>query len=811
MTHFMRHNPSKFDGSATPNEAEYWIHEIEKVFKAIFCSKDKKVVFVTFLLIGEAEYWWRGVKRLMEANKETITWENFKVKFLEKYFPSSAKFAKELEFLSLSQGRMSVHEYAVSFDQLSRYYLQSLPNEWKCQKFEEGLRHDLKKAVIPLKIRQFFTMIETAKWVEMLETDPDRVVRPQKGSSFRVGFQKKPYLKRQQPVPGSVKCYECRGAHYRRECPKLLGFQKKPYLKRQQPVPGSVKCYECGGAHYRRECPKLLGKQNNVKKCFSYNKRGHFAFNCLENNVKIGPQQPSPFGEKPKATGRVFAITGEEAAKPASSQISTSLVCVGCPIIEARRKFKVNLISLPLRDLDIILGMDWLSTNHILIDYGQHKLIFQEIDGLEFVSTKELLKDFKGGATCFMVIAHDKTKGSEQHTMVISVVEEYADVFLDEIPGLPPTREVEFSIDLIPGAGPIFIAPYSMTPVELAELKKQIEELLEKQFIRPSVSPWGVPVLLVKKKDGSSRLCVDYRQLNKLTIKNKYPLSRIEDLLDQILVKLEDVQKTAFRSRYGHYEYVVMPFGVSNAPAIFMDYMNRIFRSYLDKFVVVFIDDILIYSKSREEHAGHFRLVLDILRERQLYGKLSKCEFWLDENQFLDHVISSQGIIVDLAKVEAVLKWERPKSMTEVRIFVGFVGYYRRFVEGFSKIVGPLTQLTRKDQPFSWTNKCKASFEEMKRRLTSALVLAIPDTTKSLEVFYDASYQGLGCVLINQRTSLDKLAELYVREVVKLHGVPSNIISDRDPRFTSRFWKKLQEAFGTKLRMSSESHPHTDG
>jgi len=247
-------------------------------------------------------------------------------------------------------------------------------------------------------------------------------------------------------------------------------------------------------------------------------------------------------------------------------------------------------------------------------------------------------------------------------------------MFLDEVPGLPSSREVEFSIDLVPGTGPVSMAPYRMALAELVELKKRIEELIEKQFIRPSTSPWGAPVLLVKKKDGSSRLCVDYRQLNKMTIKNKYSLSRIDDLMDQlhgssvfskidlrsgyhqILVKADDVQKTAFRSRYGHYEYVVMPFGVTNAPAVFMDYMNRIFRPFLDKFVVVFIDDILIYSRTQEEHAEHLRLVLGVLREKQLYTKLSKCEFWMDEVQFLGHVISVQGIAVDPSKVEAVVK-----------------------------------------------------------------------------------------------------------------------------------------------------------
>jgi len=253
------------------------------------------------------------------------------------------------------------------------------------------------------------------------------------------------------------------------------------------------------------------------------------------------------------------------------------------------------------------------------------------------------------------------------------VVDEYGDVFPDEIPELPPSRDVDFTIDLIPKAGLV-----------------SIEDLLEKKCIRSSASPWGASVLLVKKKDGSSRLCVDYRQLNKLTIMNKYPLSGIDDLLDQfrgaalfskidlrsgyhqILVKLEDVQKTTFRSRYGHYEYVVMSFGVTNAPAIFMDYMNRIFWPYLDQFVVVFIDDILIYSESREEHTEHLRVVLEVLREHKLYGKLSKYEFWLDEVQFLGHVISAQGIAVNPMKIEIVVKWERPHTVTEVRRFLAW-------------------------------------------------------------------------------------------------------------------------------------------
>jgi len=283
---------------------------------------------------------------------------------------------------------------------------------------------------------------------------------------------------------------------------------------------------------------------------------------------------------------------------------------------------------------------------------------------------------------------------------------------------VPPEREVEFSIDLVPGTKLVFMAPYRMSASELAELKRQLEELLDKKFVRPSVSPWGAPVLLVKKKDGNMRLCIDYWQLNKVTIKNRYPVSRIEDLMDQLVgarvfskidlrlvyhqikVKDEDMQKTAFRTHYKHYEYTVMPFGVTNAPGVFMEYMNCMFHTYLDRFVVVFIDDILIYSKSEEEHAEHLRIVLQVLKEKKLYAKLSKCEFWLKEVSFLGHIISGSSIVVDPSKVEAVSQWDTLKSVTEVRSFLGLEGYYRRFIEGFSKLALPLTQLTCKGRAF---------------------------------------------------------------------------------------------------------------
>ncbi|GJX25212.1 putative reverse transcriptase domain-containing protein [Tanacetum coccineum] len=216
----------------------------------------------------------------------------------------------------------------------------------------------------------------------------------------------------------------------------------------------------------------------------------------------------------------------------------------------------------------------------------------------------------------------------------------------------------------------------------MEELSTQLQELSDKRFIRPSSSPWGAPVLFVKKKDSSFRMCIDNRELNKLTIKNRYPLPRIDDLFDQLQgssvyskidlrsgyhqlrVRDEDIPKTAFRTRYGHYEFQVMPFGLTNAPAVFMDLMNRVCRPYLDKFVIVFIDDILIYSKTKEEHDAHLRLILELLKKEELYAKFSKCDFWLSKVQFLGHVIDSEGIHVDPAKIESIKDWESPKTPT---------------------------------------------------------------------------------------------------------------------------------------------------
>ncbi|GJT65688.1 putative reverse transcriptase domain-containing protein [Tanacetum coccineum] len=262
------------------------------------------------------------------------------------------------------------------------------------------------------------------------------------------------------------------------------------------------------------------------------------------------------------------------------------------------------------------------------------------------------------------------------------IVQDFPEVFPKDLPGLPSTRQVEFQIDLIPGAATIARAPYLLDQSEMNELSDQFQELFDKGFIRPSSSPWGAPVLFVKKKDGSFRMCIDYRELNKLTVKNRY---------HQLRVREEDILKTAFRTRYGHYEFQVMPFGLTNALTVFMDLMNRVCKPYLDKFMIVFIDDVLIYSRNKKEHEEHLNAILELLKKEEF-----------------------QGIHVDPTKIESIKDWASPKKPTEIRQFLGLTGYYRRFIKGFSKIAKSMTKLTQKKVKFDWGDKQEAAFQLIK-------------------------------------------------------------------------------------------------
>ncbi|GJR59716.1 putative reverse transcriptase domain-containing protein [Tanacetum coccineum] len=352
--------------------------------------------------------------------------------------------------------------------------------------------------------------------------------------------------------------------------------------------------------------------------------------------------------------------------------------------------------------------------------------------------------------TANITATKDEDKSKEKRLEDVPVVQEFPEVFPEDLPGIPPTRQVEFRIDLVPGATPVARAPYRLAPSEMKELAEQLQELTDKGFIRP--------------------------------MKNRYPLPRIDDLFDQLQgssiyskidlrsgyhqlrVREEDIPKTAFRTRYGHYEFQVMSFGLTNAPAVFMDLMNRVCKPYLDKFVIVFIDDILIYSKSKKEHEEHLRQILKLLKKEELYAKFSKCEFWISRVQFLGHVIDCRGIHVDPAKIESIKDWASPKTPTEIRQFLGLAGYYRRFIEGFSKIAKTMTKLTQKGVKFDWGDKQEAAFQLLKQKLCSAPILALPEGSEDFIAYCDASKKGLGAVLMQREKVIS-----YASRQLKIH------------------------------------------
>ena len=352
---------------------------------------------------------------------------------------------------------------------------------------------------------------------------------------------------------------------------------------------------------------------------------------------------------------------------------------------------------------------------------------------------------------------------------IANLLQEYEDVFPAELPpGLPPIRGIEHQIDLIPGATLPNRAPYRTNPEETKEIQRQIQELLDRDHIRESLSPCVVPIILVPKKDGSSRMCTDCRAINNITIRYRHPIPCLDDMLDelsgstmfskvdlrsgyhQIRMKLGDEWKTAFKTKFGLYEWLVMPFGLTNAPSTFMRLMNEVLRAFIGRFVVVYFDDILIYSKSLEDHLDHLRAVFNALRDARLFGNLEKCTFCTNRVAFLGYVVTSQGIEVDPAKIEAIENWPQPKTVTQVRSFLGLAGFYRRFVKDFGSIAAPLNELTKKDVPFVWGDAQQQAFVILKDKLTHAPLLQLPDFTKTFELECDASGIGLGGVLLQE-------------------------------------------------------------
>ncbi|WVZ92091.1 hypothetical protein U9M48_038181 [Paspalum notatum var. saurae] len=735
-TDFAALQPPIFTTAPDPLDADDWLRIIESKFSLLpHLSEQQKARFAAQCLHGPSGAWCASFLAMQPAGTQ-VTWDEFRAAFRAHYLPPSLIELKQREFRALRQGDMSVLEYVQAFIRLSQYSPEDVNTDpRRATRLLNGFDPTL-LTHLGCSYDSFTELVDVAIDMEQrLRQAHEDQQRKRLASTPPSSPSQRPRVEYQSPTH----------IYYLEEPP-----QQEQHSGAEQPM-------SFYSAPPSPPAPMPPTKSSTGYTCFKCGKAGHFSRTCHSHQKTPGKAYALKHGYEIIELKQRYHIT------VAGSSISTNHIVRDLCLKVGKESLFISPIVLPQLGIDVILGMEWLKQHKAMIDVGSRTVQLRSSNGTDVIIHVPLHKHVSHTVN----VAETQTEA--QALAKIPVACEYPDVFPEELPGLPPDRDVEFRIDLIPGTAPCLKKAIRMAPDELKELKIQLQEQLDKGFIRPSSSPWGCPALFVEKKDrGGKRLCVDYEPLNAITIKNKYPIPHIDILFDQlagakvfskidlrsgyyqIKIREEDIPKTAFSTRYGLYEYLVMSFGLTNAPAFFMYMMNSVFMNELDKFVVVFIDDILIYSKNEKEHEEHLRVVLTRLREHKLYAKFSKCAFWLKEVGFLGHILSEKGVAVDPSKVKDVLNWKQPETVTEIRSFFGLAGYYRRFIKDFSKIAKPMTSLTKKNAKFVWGPKCEDGFRELKKLLTTAPVLAQPDVTKPFDVYCDASGQGLGCVLMQE-------------------------------------------------------------
>ncbi|GJS08197.1 putative nucleotidyltransferase, ribonuclease H [Tanacetum coccineum] len=670
LERFNKQKPRSFEKAVAPVDAENWISHMEKIFDVMDCNDAFKTRLAVYKFEGDALAWWKAYKQAKggDAWVLTLTWAAFKELFFLQFFPRAEQERLKREYHSIRQ-RASENstEYMQRFLRLAGFLGQAAGTaEEQAKNFRWGLHKSILDHVMCIQFTDVAQVADAARNLEILR-DRDDYDRSERSDKRQGG--------------GGILALDA-----------TKGTEVNNPTDLPTRVPSSPGCWSSSDGTQEEHSASSSG---HVTRSQTHQARVPLHLLSIRPPILSGYQYTGALF----IFGRAVFVLFDTGAT--HSVISTKFAScfTMTPILLDHFDDKirsVNALPLDMCEFDIILGIDWLAAHRAMIDCHSRRVIFGDIHAPEFIYHGSL-----PGKSMKIISA------LKAHQPIVS---EFQDVFPEELPGIPPIRDVEFNIELIPGAEPISKAPYRMAPIELKELKDQLQELLER----------GARTYF-----------------SKIDLRSGY---------HQLRVKEQDISKTAFRTRYGHYEFLVMPFGLTNAPAVFMDLMNRVFHEFLDKFVIVFIDDILV-SKSKEEHES-ISHCSQIFTTGEIICQFSKCEFWLSKVAFLGHIVSAEGITMDPAKVEAITKWPRPTSVTEVRSFLGLAGYYRRFVEGFSRLALPLTKLMRKGEKFVWNEEREKSFEELKQRLVSSPILTLPSGTGGFQIYSDASKKGLGCVLM---------------------------------------------------------------
>ncbi|KAK1614770.1 hypothetical protein QYE76_020287 [Lolium multiflorum] len=711
---------------------------------------DRKIKLASSEFDGYALRWWDSlVRNLDEDGAQPIrTWRAMKEAMTSRFVPTNYMRNIFDKLTLLRQGVKTVDEYYMEMEMLMQRGRVRESLEMTMQRFLNGLKYDVKGIVRHYTYTNMNQLLHHAREAESQLAEEAKV----KGRATGAG-RFTPRAPSTAPAPST------RSAPY--STPPSKPVSNVSNAKKSESAASTsgsgasttrnrdMLCHTCGGkGHFKRDCPN--------RKVMFINEDNEY-----ETGDDADPNAPD---------NDDYDTDGEDAYPSDARTIVVSQRALN--VLPSASTQRCNLFQ-----TKALVGPD--KACKVIIDGGScRNLASKEL------CTKLKLKYLPHPHPYYIQWLSDNGEMKVNHMVRVEFaigpykdcidfdvvpMTEFGDVFPEEVPaGLPPLRGIEHQIDLIPGASLPNRAPYRTNPEETKEIQKQVQALLDKGYIRISLSPCAVPVILVPKKDGTWRMCVDCRAINNITIRYRHPIPRLEDMLDelsgaavfskidlrsgyhQIRMKEGDEWKTAFKTKFGLYEWLVMPFGLTNAPSTFMRLMNHVLREFIGKFVVVYFDDILIYSRNESDHTIHIRHVLQVLRDNKLYGNLEKCTFCKDKVIFLGYVVSKHGVEVDVSKIEAIQNWPTPMNVSQVRSFHGLAGFYRRFVPNFSTIAAPLNDLTKKGVVFEWGAAQDHAFDELKRLLTSAPLLALPDFNKQFEIECDASGIGIGGVLMQE-------------------------------------------------------------